>query len=64
MKRNERWIKGQVRKGRDIVDIGRDPRPRNRGPSPFYAMERRATAGYAGLYRMAATGYRAKMSRV
>jgi hypothetical protein len=43
MKRNERWIQGQIRQGREIIDIGPDFKRRaEKGiVSPFYEMERR-----------------------
>ena len=48
MRRNERWIRDQMRDGREIIDIG--PAFRRRSStgriSPFYEMERRNLDGY------------------
>ena len=48
MKRNERWIKDQMRNGREIIDIGPDfqRRAATGRSSPFYEMERRNLNGY------------------
>jgi|GEM_PF-3715153 len=39
MKRNERWIRDRIEEGREIIDIGLDPKRAIR--SPFYEMEKR-----------------------
>jgi hypothetical protein len=43
MRRNRRWIRDQIREGREIIDIGPDfdRRIRTNRRSPFYEMERR-----------------------
>jgi RHS repeat-associated protein len=48
MKRNERWIKEQMRNGREVIDIGPDfqRRAATGRSSPFYEMERRRLKGY------------------
>jgi len=48
MKRNERWIKDQIRAGREVIDIGPDfqRRAATGRNSPFYEMERRNLDGY------------------
>ena len=48
MKRNQRWIKDQMRDGRQIIDIGPDfqRRAATGRNSPFYEMERRNLNGY------------------
>lgn len=48
MKRNERWIKDQMRNGREVIDIGPDflRRAATGRSSPFYEMERRNLKGY------------------
>lgn len=40
---NNRWIKKQMRRDNEIVNIGE---PQGMPQSPFYDMERRATSGY------------------
>jgi len=39
LKRNERWIKDEIKKGSEFLDIGIDPQKRER--SQFYKMEKR-----------------------
>lgn len=48
MMRNERWIKDQVRNGREVIDIGPDfqRRAATGRSSPFYEIERRNLKGY------------------
>jgi RHS repeat-associated protein len=48
MKRNERWIKDQMRNGREVIDIGPDFQRRavTGRNSPFYEMKRRNVKGY------------------
>lgn len=48
MKRNERWIKDQMRDGREVIDIGPDFKRRAASGqnSKFYEMERRNLKGY------------------
>ena len=47
MRRNERWIRDQMRDGREIIDIGPDFQRRSATGrnSPFYEMERRNLDG-------------------
>jgi hypothetical protein len=54
MRRNERWIRDQMRAGREIVDIGPDfaRRAATGRRSDFYEMERTNVEGY-GNYRKA-----------
>jgi RHS repeat-associated protein len=40
LKKNERWIDDKMREGREIIDIGPDPRRSKR--SPFYEAEKRS----------------------
>lgn len=40
---NKRWIRKEMRRGSDVVDIGE---PAGMPPSPFFDMERAATRGY------------------
>ncbi|MGO8673802.1 MAG: hypothetical protein ACLQVD_20885 [Capsulimonadaceae bacterium] len=46
LKRNRRWIRGVMKAGRQIIDIGRDPRYRPLGPSVFFTLEQEETADY------------------
>jgi hypothetical protein len=49
MRRNEDWLREQMRQGREVVDIGPDFKKRSTGertPSEFYEMERRLTKEY------------------
>jgi RHS repeat-associated protein len=56
MRRNARWIRQQIRQGREIVDIGPDfgRRSATGHVSDFYQMERRSVKGYQ-QYRKAFT---------
>ncbi len=50
MRRNQRWIRDQMREGREVVDIGPDfaRRAAEGRRSLFYEMERKRLRGYAG----------------
>jgi hypothetical protein len=53
MKRNENWIKAQIKNGREIIDIGPDFQRRavTGRSSQFYEMERRNLNGYYNYKR-------------